>query len=74
MGGIPVSMVDNDVVNPTFLSSLSILAIALIGQVFTGGFDLSVASKKDLLAKVITGFVLEALSDSMRSRLSGRGS
>jgi len=74
MGGIPGSAVDNDQVQASFLSALSILAIALIGQTFTGGYDLAVGSRSDLLAKVVTGFVLEALSDSMRTRLSGRGS
>jgi len=74
MGGIAASSIDNDIVAPGLLSAMAALAISLIGATFTGGYDLSVASRKELVAKAVTGFVMEALADSMRNRLTGRGS
>jgi len=73
IGGLPVNFINNDTVSGSALSVLSALATALIAQTFTGGYDLAVGSRVDQAARIVTGFVLEALADSMRTRLSGRG-
>jgi hypothetical protein len=73
MGGLPASGYNNDAITGSLLTALSTLAAALISQTFTGGFDFAVASFKDSLAKVITGFIMETVIDSMRRRLPGRG-
>jgi len=73
MGGLPLNGVVNDAVVGSLVTALTNLAGALISQTFTGGFDFAVGSFKDSLAKIITGFILETITDSMRRRLPTRG-
>jgi len=74
IGGLMSNAISGDTTQSAFAVSLANLAAALISQTFTGGFDFGVTSYKDVATKIITGFVLETILDSMRTRLPTRGS
>lgn len=72
-GPLSDNQVDNSIATSAFLTALTTLASQLISQTYSGGFDFAVASYADHAAKIITGVVIEAITDSMRRRLPGRG-
>lgn len=73
MGGLTDNQADGSIATGAFQTQLTTLFTALVLQVFTGGFDLAIASYKDAAAKVVTSFVIDTIMDSMRRRLPGRG-
>lgn len=74
IGGLTANAASADLAASTFVTDLATLATSLISTSFAGGFDFGVTSKLDVATKIITGFVIEAILDSMRRRLPTRGS
>lgn len=74
IGPIPEPNVSGNTVNSGLVTVLATLAGQLIGAAFTDGYELAIASLKDGLSRVVISSVIDALVDSQRRRLTGRGS
>lgn len=72
IGGLHSGDVANNTASGPFLADLTAFATQLVATLITG-YDFGVASHKDNAIKIVTGFILEAIMDSMRRRLPQRG-
>lgn len=72
VGGIDRNSTVGDTATTAYLASLASFATNLV-SLLVSGFDFGIASQKDAAIKIVTGYVLEAIMDSMRRRLPQRG-
>lgn len=73
ISGLSESNVGGDRIDTTLLANMFQIGAALIGSNINSQEYFAVRSIKDVLMKIVTGFVQDTVMDSMRTRLLNRG-